>query len=271
VTALLLAAALAAAPAPQVGAALSIERPTQGPVVAVLGDVVVSSEVVGDVVAVGGDVELAPGALVHGDVVAIGGSAFGAGRATGRVVGLGSFGVGTGAHASRSAGSVAWGLGLLRVGLWVTVGSLLLLLAPRIVRGTGEQVVLRLWQTPVIGMLALLVWFVTVVLALAVTATPLGAGCLLLAVGLLLLGKLLGVVGVAWLLGRGAVRALPVAWRGELPRTGIALLVMTALSAVPAFGAALWLVVNVVGVGAVVGTLLQRLPLALPFPRLAAR
>jgi hypothetical protein len=269
VTALLLAAALATAPAPQVGATLAIERPTQGPVVAVLGDVIVSSEVVGDVVAVGGDVELAPGALVRGDVVALGGSAFGAGRATGRVVGLG--GLGAGAHASRPAGSVAWGLGLVRVGLWVIVGSLLLLFFPRIVRGTGEQVVRRLWQTPLIGILALMVWLVTVVFALAVTTTPLGAGCLLLAVGLLLLAKLLGIVGVAWLVGRAGLRALPIAWRGELPRTGVALLTMTALSAIPTLGAGLWLVVNVVGIGAVVGTVLERLPVGLPFPRLATR
>ena len=257
-----------AAPVPRVGAALVIDRPTQGPVVAVLGDVVVSSEVVGDVVAVGGDVELAPGAVVTGDVVALGGSAFGSGKATGRVVGLGLGGRGS---ASRPAGSVAWGLGLLRVGLWVMVGSLLLLLAPRAVRGAGEQVLRQLWQTPVIGVLGLLVWFVAVVLALAVTATPLGAGCLLLAVALLLLAKLVGVVGVAWLLGRAAIGALPLPWRGELPRTGIALLIMTALSTVPVFGAALWLVVNVLGVGAAVGALLQRVPLALPFPRLAAR
>ena len=270
-TALLLAAALAAAPMPRVGAALVIDRPTQGPVVAVLGDVVVSSEVVGDVVAVGGDVELAPGAVVRGDVVALGGSAFGPGGATGRVVGLGSLGLGRGGYASPTAGSVAWGLGLLRVGLWVMLGSLLLLLVPRAVRGTGEQALRQLWQTPVIGVLALLVWLVTVVLALAVTATPLGAGCLLLAVGLLLLAKLVGVVGVAWLLGKSAVAVLPLAWRGELPRTGIALLIMAALSALPVFGAAVWLVVNVVGVGSVVGALLQRLPLALPFPRLAAR
>jgi hypothetical protein len=271
VTALLLAAALAAAPVPRVGAALVIERPTQGPVVAVLGDITVSSEVVGDVVAVGGDVELAPGAVVHGDVVALGGSAFGAGRATGRVVGLGSLGFGTRGYASRAAGSVAWGMGLLRVGLWVILGSLLLLLAPRAVRGAGEQVVRQLWQTPVVGVLGLIVWLVTVVLALGVTATPLGAGTLLLAVVLLLVAKLVGVVAVAWLLGNAAVRALPPAWRGELPRTGIALLVMTALSTVPIFGGALWMVVNVMGVGAAVGALLQRLPLARLLPRLAAR
>jgi hypothetical protein len=271
VIALVLAAALAAAPAPQVGATVSIERPTQGPVVGILGDVVVTSEVAGDVVSVGGDVELAPGAVVHGDVVAIGGSAFGPGRATGRVVGLGGLGLGARDHVSRPAGSVAWGLGLLRVGLWVVLGSLLLLLAPRTVRETGEQVVGRLWQTPVTGVLCLLVWLVAVVLALAVTATPLGAGFLLLAVGLLLFAKFLGVVGVAWLFGRAALRALPSAWRGELPRTGIALLALTALSAMPGVGAALWLVLNVVGIGAAAGALLRHLPMTLTFPRLAAR
>jgi hypothetical protein len=271
VTALLLAAALAAAPVPRVGAALVIDRPTQGPVVAVLGDVVVSSEVVGDVVAVGGDVELATGAVVRGDVVALGGSAFGSGKATGRVVGLGSLGFGGRGYTSRPAGSVAWGLGLLRVGLWVIVGSLLLLLVPRAVRGTGEQALRQLWQTPVIGVLGLLVWFVTVVLALGVTATPLGAGCLLLAVALLLLAKFVGVVGVAWVLGRAAIPALPAAWRGELPRTGIAILVLAVLSAIPFLGAAVWLIVNVLGVGAVVGAVLHRLPLARPLPGLAAR
>jgi hypothetical protein len=271
VTALLLAAALAAAPVPQVGVALVIERPTQGPVVAVLGDITVSSEVVGDVVALGGDVELAAGAVVRGDVVALGGSAFGAGTATGRVVGLGSLGFGARGHETRPAGSVAWGMGLLRIGLWVIVGSLLVLLAPQAVRGAGEQVVRQLWQTPVIGVLGLLVWVVTVVFALGVTATPLGAGCLLLAVALLLLAKIVGVVGAAWVLGRAAVPALPAAWRGELPRTGLATLVLAALSTIPIFGSALWLVVNVLGVGAVVGALLHRLPLARPLPRLAAR
>jgi hypothetical protein len=129
----------------------------------------------------------------------------------------------------------------------------------------------RPWQTPLIGILALMVWLVTVMFALAITTTPLGAGCLLLAVSLLLLAKLLGIVGVAWLIGRAGLRALPIAWRGELPRTGVALLVMTALSAIPTLGGSLWLVVNVVGIGAVVGTVLERLPIGFPFPRLATR
>ena len=270
-SALLLAVALAAAPAPRVGAAVDVARPTRGPVVAILADVVVSSEVVGDVVAVGGDVELAPGAVVHGDVVALGGSAFGTGSVTGRVVSLGGFGPGPGRRPSRPGDPAAWGLGLLRVGAWVTLGTLLLLAAPRWVRGSAVRVTTQLWQTPLTGVLVLVVWFVTVVLALALTGTPLGVACLLLAVAVLLLAKVVGVVGVACALGRAAAPALPFAWRGELPRTGVALLVLAGFSAVPILGSAVWLVVNVVGVGAVAGALLQRRVLVPALVRLGAR
>ena len=266
-TALLLAVALVAAPSPRVGAPVDVTRPTRGPVVTLLADVVVSSEVVGDVVAVGGDVELAPGAVVRGDVLALGGSAFGAGTATGRVVSLG----GLSSPTSRQGGTAAWGMAMLRVGAWVVLGTLLVLVAPRLLRSTGERVVERLWQTPLAGAFALLVWFVTIVFVLAVAATPLGAACLLLGVGLLLLAKLLGVAAVAWVLGRAAAGWLPPAWRGELPRTGIAILLLSAFSVVPVLGPAVWLVVNVVGVGAVVGALLQRRVLVPALARLAAR
>ena len=47
----------------------------------------VSSEVVGDVVAVGRRRRAGPGAVVHGDVVALGGATFGPGTVTGRVAG----------------------------------------------------------------------------------------------------------------------------------------------------------------------------------------
>jgi hypothetical protein len=270
-TALLLAAALAAAPAPRIGADVDVARPTRGPVVAVLADVVVSAEVEGDVVALGGDVRLAPGARVRGDAVALGGSVAGEGTVAGRAVSLGTLGLLAGGRESRSGGRAAWGYGLLRVGAWATFGTLLLLGAPRWVRGTGERVVRQLWVAPLVGVLAILVWFVTVVLALALTATPLGVGCLLAAVALLLLAKVLGVVGVAWVVGRALTPALPLGWRSEVPRTGVALLLTTAVSAVPVLGGAVWLAVNVVGVGAVVGALVQRRSVVPALARLAAR
>lgn len=269
-TALLLAGVLAVAPVPRVGVSVSVDQPTRGPVVAVLGDVIVSSEVVGDVVALGGNVELAPGAVVRGDVVAVGGDPFGPGTVIGRAVGVGGLAFDRG-RAPGARGSVAWGLGLLRAGLWVTLGSLLVLLLPRWVRGAGERLARQSWRSPLIGVLALLVWLVAVMVALAVTTTPLGAACLLLAVGLLLVAKLVGIVGIAWVLGRAAARFLPGAWRGELPRTGVALLVLAGVSLVPGIGAGVWLIANVVGIGAAVGALLARYPLALLLPRLATR
>ncbi len=265
---LLLASALAAAPTPRVGVAVSIDRPTRGPVVAVLGDVFVSSEVEGDVVALGGDVRLGAGAIVRGDVVAVGGSPLGPGKVTGRAVGVGGLG---GDRAAGARGQVAWGLGVARAGVWVVLGSLLVLLLPRWVRGAGERLAGQSWKSPVIGALALLVWVFTVMLALAVMTTPVGAACLLLAVGLLLAAKLVGIVGVAWVLGRAAARFLPRAWRGEVPRTGLALLALAVLSLAPAVGPSLWLIANVVGIGAAVGALLARYPLAFLIPRLATR
>jgi hypothetical protein len=86
--AVLLAAALAAAPSPRPGVDVVVNEPTVGTVVAVAGTVRVASEVRGDVVALLGDVELAAGAQVHGDVVALGGRVSGPGHADGRVVGF---------------------------------------------------------------------------------------------------------------------------------------------------------------------------------------
>lgn len=268
----LLAGVLAAAPLPRVGGTVVVDRPTAGPVVALLGDIRVTSEVVGDVVAVGGDVELDAGSSVRGDVVALGGRTSGPGAVSGRVAsewGVAPFGP-SGVVARGDAGS-AWGFALVRAGVWVVLGSLLLLAFPGPVRSVRRQLAGQRWRAPLVGALALLVWLAAVVLAMAVTGSPAGAACLLLAVAVLLLAKLAGVVAVASLLGEALGRRLPLALRGEIARAGVALLVLCGLTLVPVVGAAVWLLANVVGIGAVVGTVLQRRPLALLLPSLAAR
>ena len=268
----LLAGVLAAAPLPQVGGTVVVDRPTAGPVVALLGDVRVTSEVVGDVVAVGGDVELAPGSSVRGDVVALGGRTSGPGSVSGRVAsewGLAPFA--PSGEVPRGDAASAWGFALLRAGAWAVLGSLLLLAFPGPVRSVRRQLAGQRWWAPVVGALALLVWLAAVVLAMVVTGSPAGAAFLLLAVAVLLVAKLVGVVAVASLLGEAAGRHLPVALRGEIARAGVALLVLCGLTLVPVLGAAVWLLANVVGIGAVVGTALQRRPLAFLLPSLAAR
>ena len=267
-----LAGVLAAAPLPQLGGTVVVDRPTAGPVVVLLGDVRVASEVVGDVVAVGGNVELARGSSVRGDVVALGGRASGPGAVSGRVAsewGVAPF-TAAGGPARGDAAS-AWGFALLRAGVWAVLGSLVLLALPGPVRSLRIQLVRQRWRAALVGALALVVWLAAVVLAMALTGSPAGAACLLLAVACLLIAKLFGVVAVASLLGEAAAPHLPLALRGEIARSGTALLVLAGLTLVPVLGAALWLLANVVGIGAVVGTALQRRPLALLLPSIAAR
>ncbi|MBZ5590110.1 MAG: hypothetical protein LAO05_16265 [Acidobacteriia bacterium] len=271
-TALLLAGALLAAPVPRLGTAVVVERPTVGPVVALLADVHVSSDVVGDVIALGGDVELAPDASVHGDVVALGGRVTGPGKVTGRVASAGGLGLLGSGGSEASGGSLsALGLGLLRAGVWLTLGSLMILAVPRQVRALGLRLASERIRSGVMGVLALLVWLAVVILAVAVTNSPLGVACLLLAVAVLLAAKLAGVVAVAWAVGGAMARVLPVRLRGELARTGVSLFVLLLLALVPVIGTAVWLLVNVVGIGAVVGALLERRPLALVLPSFATR
>ena len=268
----LLAGVLAAAPAPQLGGTMVVDRPTAGPVVVLLGDVRVASEVVGDVVAVGGNVELAPGSSVRGDVVALGGRTSGTGAVSGRVASEWTLvPLAPNRGIARGDAASAWGFALLRAGGWVVLGSLLLLVFPGRVRAVGAQLAAQRWRAPVVGALALAVWLAVVVLAMALTASPVAVACLLLAVAILLLAKLVGVVAVASLLGGAVARRLPIAVRGEAARAGVALVVLCGLALVPVLGAAVWFIANVVGIGAVVGTALQRRPLAFLLPSVAAR
>ena len=268
-TALLLAASLAIAPSPQIGRRIVVDVPTRGPVVAMLGDAVVASDVFGDVVAVGGDIELTRGVVVHGDVVALGGEVRGMATVTGRTVALGSLAAGM--ALTRAPSAVAWGAQLLRAGVWVALGSLLLLVRPSTVRRVGTRLAEMRWRAPLVGVLAVLVWLVMALLALALAATPVGVGCVLVAAGAFLAAKLVGIAGVAWWLGKAMSSLLPTRWRGELARTGLALVSLLVLSLVPGLGAIAWLLITVIGIGACLSEVLQRRPLGVLVPTLTVR
>ncbi|MBP1621180.1 MAG: hypothetical protein H6Q02_1947 [Acidobacteria bacterium] len=244
--ALLLATALAAAPSPRVGVDVTIAEPTVGTVVAVAGKVRVASEVRGDVVALLGDVELAPGARVHGDVLALGGRVDGPGRATGRVVGFTAL-----REPSPAGGAANLGLALMRAGGWVVLVTLLVLAAPWSVRRAADGLA-HPARAAAVGLLSLAVWLALMVLALGSATTAPGVVAVLTGVGLLLAVKLVGVAGLAWLTGRRLARLLPVALRGEVARTGLAMLLLAVLALLPVVGELLWVVAGVTGIGAVV-------------------
>lgn len=257
--ALLLATALAAAPRPQPGVNLAITQPTQGPVVSLLGDVVVSAPVEGDVVALAGSVTLEAGADVAGEVVAIGGEVSGTGTVRGRAVSLGSLGPGM---AVRSPGGLraAWGLRLLRLGGWVLLGTLLIIAMPRAVRTGAVRLALHPVRVVLVGAVTLGVWLAGMILAAIVVQSPVGAGLLLLGTVLLLVAKTVGIVITAWWLAWRCARFLPVPLRAELPRTGLGVGVLVTASLLPVLGGVVWIAANVAGIGTIAWGLVQRLP-----------
>lgn len=244
--ALLLATALATAPAPRVGVDVTIGEPTVGTVVAVAGRVRVASEVRGDVIALLGDVELAPGAAVHGDVLALGGRVDGPGRADGRVVGFTAL-----REPGAAGGAAGLGLALMRAGGWVILVTLLVLAVPLTVRRAAEGLASPA-RAAAVGLLSAGVWLALMVLALAAATTAPGVVAVLAGVGLLLAVKVVGIAGLAWLTGRRLARVLPGRLRGEVARTGLAMLLLAVLALLPVVGELLWVVAGVTGIGAVV-------------------
>jgi hypothetical protein len=263
ISALLLAATLAAAPVPRLGADVTITQPTLGPVVSVLGSLQVEAEVSGDVIALGGDITLGRGARVSGDAVAVGGAVQGVGSIAGRAVSIASLDAAAFPPAGAAAPArVAWGMRALRVGGWLIVAALLLLAFPRQVRRGGERLRLMPFRTFLAGGLSLAVWLIVVLLTLALAVSRLGVAFLLVGVLIFLIAKVLGLLAVAWLLGWGLRQVLPVAWRGEIARTGAGMFVLAVIGLLPLLGPLVWLAANIAGVGAMVAVLVV--------PRLAA-
>lgn len=224
-----------------------------------LGDVTVDAPVDGDVVALGGNVELGPAAEVSGEAVAVGGVVSGSGVVRGRVVAIGSLRPGSATGASGDL-RTALGLHLLRIGGWVVLGTAILLLLPRTIHANVQRLQAQPLRTAMIGLVMLTVWLAAAILAAVVVRSAVGAGLLLAGTGLLLVIKTLGIVAAAWRLGELTVALLPLGLRGEVPRTGIALAALATLSILPVVGPAVWVAANVLGIGAVTWGALQRLP-----------
>lgn len=249
-TALLLAGALLAPPPAIAGSDVFVDKPVRGPVVAMAASVHVAADVDGDVVALAGDVMLDPGVRVSGDVVALGGRVTGTGRAQGRIVALSAWGGAGGPGAGRASGLAGWGLLLVRAGVWTLLATLLVAAGPRVVRRCGQQINLQPVRTLLIGVLVLALWLVSAVIALALLATPFGVVLLIAEIFAFVVAKLMGVVTAAWVAGNLLARFLPVEFRGEIPRTGVAMLLLAAVSALPLVGGGLWVLANVAGIGA---------------------
>lgn len=209
-------------------------------VLVVAGDVRVEGRVLGNVVVVLGDVVLGPQSQVEGDLVVFGGSVVGVGKVRGKSWVLGG---------RSPAGFTSWAWVLVRMGLWVLVSFFLVTFFPRTIRRGAEVLAARPMASLVSGLGFLLVWLSLAVLVGITVFGPLSLVLwAMLAVTFLGL-KALGLGALAWVVGRGLRRWLPVSLRGEIPRTGLAMASVVLLSALPSLGAPLWVLANVLALG----------------------
>jgi len=221
---------------------------------AVLEDLRIDGPVQGDVVALGGNIELGPQARVQGNAVAVFGrvEAAGEARISGERISLSSLGgLKLDGAGSTVSPRLVWALRLLTWGFWLFIaGSLAAAFPSRTVRGvwTLNRMPAGALGLGIVAALTLLAALVAVFSAGPALGLP-GAVALLLvfaaakALGITLLGGMLGNA----VLRRIARRRFHVAFESFL---GVALLL--SLRMVPVAGAAFWAVASVWSLGATV-------------------
>jgi hypothetical protein len=231
-------------------------------VAALEGSVRVTGRVDGDVVVLGGDVELEPGARVGGDVFALGGAVRAAAGSTlgGRAVSHPSF------HSAwltliegPSLGLSAFdplvlGAKLALVTAWLVLTLALLAVAGREVSATADHVLADPGRNLLAGLTAVLTLLLLGLLLSAVTAALVGLPLLALVVLFALVLKLWGMVAVFLAAGRALAGRRWGPWRRRRPTAldaaVLGLLVLGAVKLVPFLGAWVWTAATLLGVGA---------------------
>ncbi len=245
-----------------VGRNLVVAGEAQAQAVALNGSVEVTGRVAGDVLALGGDVLLAPTARVGGDVFAVGGTlrAEPGAQIAGRSVSYPDAssvwltlleGPALGVSAA-SALVVGGKLALLAA--WLALAIAFFAVSGRQVMSTSRGVVeepFRSFVTGVVGVLALLL---TALLFSAFAAALVGVPLLVLAVLLALVLKLWGMVAVFHALGDWLGRR----FLGRTPRglnaATLGLAVLGLVKFVPYLGVWAWTAATFLGVGAALAT-----------------
>ena len=264
---LLVAVALAAPPPPAAGEDVEVRVATAGTVVSLAADVIVAAPITGDVVAVAGNIVLLAGGRVSGDAVALGGRVVGEGEVGGRAVSLAGLGLfDTSDSPVLEQSRKGWGLRIAWLGGWLLIGNLLLLLVPRTVRRTGRELVSTPLRTAAVGVGLVLFSLALLVVGLALSRSLVGVFLLVAVLLALLAAKLVGVVGMAWVVGEWLQPRLPLSLRSEIVRTAAGLTLLCVLASAPWFGAGFWALANVGALGAAATLILRRQPVVSAVP-----
>jgi hypothetical protein len=236
-------------------------------VVAVLGSVnLEAGSSARQAVAIGGDVHVGPGASVEQDAVSIGGRVLvdPAGDVAGKKVSIGVPGLSqllsTGKWVSEGGEerSALWSLAgfLAKLGVCLLLGLLLLTLFPARVEAVGAAMMANPGKALLAGFLSILA---QPLLSLLLVVTLVGIPLLAVQVLGLLVGWLLGVTALAITIGR---RLPEVLHRGSpVLKLALGLVLMLVAFAIPVVGWAVWSVVVMMSLGAVVLTRFGQTPI----------
>ncbi len=245
------------------GLALAIMMAATAPVqaapgrVAVLENLRIDGPVRGDVVALGGNVQLGPKARVEGHAVAVLGhveSAEGA-TVTGRRISVTSLaGLRLGGVEEEIPARLWWGVRLLGWGFWLAVTGLIAALFPgRIIRGvwTVRHLAAASAALGLAAALTLMAALVAVFSAGAGLGVP-GAMALLLVFGA---GKALGLTLVGGLIGGTLLRRVTGRRRPISIEVFTGVVLLLALRMAPVVGGPLWAAVSVFGLGVAIAAM----------------
>lgn len=249
-----------------VGRDVTVEGSALAGVTALDGDARIVGEVAGDVVVIGGDVELAPSGVVRGDVYVVGGELHaGTGaRLEGRSVAYPSV--------SRAWMTLLEGpsLGLSAVSpqvlaaklalaaVWLALTLLLFAVGGRGVARTSEEVRLEPWACFVAGLVTVLAATVSALVLSALLPPLVAVPLLALVVLAATLAKLWGMVAVFHALGQTVAALRTTGARGRrwnpLHAAVAGLVLLAAIKLVPYLGLWTWTAGSLVGIGAALRT-----------------
>lgn len=249
-----------------VGRDVIVAGRAMGDVAALDGSVRVTGSVGGDVIVLGGDVELASTAVVSGDVFALGGSVRAAPGAEvgGRMVSHATFRSAwltliEGPTLGLSAlDPLVIGSKLALITAWLALTLMLLAVSGRELSATAESVMARPLGNVLVGLTAVLALLLAAVFFSAFAGALIGVPLLALVVLFALALKLWGTVAVFLAAGRVLLARLPGRRHRRRPTALDAavagLLVLGVIKLLPWIGAWGWTAVTLLGVGATLDT-----------------
>lgn len=245
-----------------VGRDLEVRGEASSDVAAFDGSVKVTGRVAGDVIVLGGSVELAPTARVEGDVFALGGTVETAPGATiaGRAV---SYPTASSAWITllegpaiglSAASPLVIGGKLALLASWLALAMVFFAASGRHVLSTSAGVAAEPLRSFVTGLVGVIGLVLTAVLFSAFAAALVGVPLLVLAVVLALVLKLWGMVAVFHATGDWLARRFLRRTPRALTAATVGLLVLGTLKFVPYLGVWVWSVATFLGVGATLTT-----------------